>query len=525
MAPRSPKFLSLGFQIVAWIEEFLPHGPGDVEGQPIDLDDEFAAFIIRSYEVDSTGHRKVRRGVISRPKGRAKSELAAMIACAEGIGPVRFDHFAKRGEVSEWGYAYQVGEPVGVPVKRPEILCFATELGQAGNTYDAIHYMLGPDTALSALVDRYGRIDVGLTRVNLPNGGSITPESAADSSKDGGKSTFVIADETHLWILPRLKRLHQVTLRNLLTRKIASGWMLETTTMFAPGEDSTAEGTFQFAQQIREKRSTDHSLLFDHREASSKWDITKKRDRVAGLKEVYGPAAAWMDLDAIAASFDDPQTSAAEWERYWFNRPVSLQGAFIAQKAWDEAHVARDIPDGARVVLALDGSFSGDSTALAVVQMDEFPHLAVAGLWEKPAGDSEWRVPILDVEDHIRAMCRRWQVVEITADPYRWSRSLEVLASENLPVTEFPQSPSRMTPATQRFLDMVNQRSLTHDGDPRLARHISNAVLKSDSRGTRIYKETRHSAKKIDLAVASIMALDRAASFLEEPAAPMPFVL
>jgi len=517
MAPRSPKFLSLGFQIVAWIEEFLPHGPGDVEGQPIDLDDEFAAFIVRCYEVDTTGHRKVRRGVISRPKGRAKSELAAMLACAEGIGPVRFDHFAKRGEVSDWGYAYQVGEPVGVPVQRPEILCFATELGQAGNTYDAIHYMLGPDTALPALVDRYGRIDVGLTRVNLPNGGSITPESAADSSKDGGKSTFVIADETHLWILPRLKRLHQVTLRNLLKRKIASGWMLETTTMFAPGEDSTAEGTFQFAQQIREKRSTDHSLLFDHREAASRWDITKKRDRVAGLEEVYGPAAAWMDLDAIAASFDDPQTSAAEWERYWFNRPVSLQGAFIAQKAWDEAHVARDIPDGARVVLALDGSFSGDSTALAVVQMDEFPHLAVAGLWEKPAGDSEWRVPILDVEDHIRAMCRRWQVVEITADPYRWSRSLEVLASENFPVTEFPQSPSRMTPATQRFLDMVNQRSLTHDGDPRLARHISNAVLKSDSRGTRIYKETRHSAKKIDLAVASIMALDRAVSFLEEP--------
>ena len=126
-------------------------------------------------------------------------------------------------------------------------------------------------------------------------------------------------------------------------------------------------------------------------------------------------------------------------------------------------------------------------------------------------------MPILDVEDHIRALCRRWQVVEITADPYRWSRSLEVLASENLPVTEFPQSPSRMTPATQRFLDMVNQRQLTHDGDPRLARHISNAVLKSDSRGTRIYQETRHSAKKIDLSVASIMALDRAVSFLEEP--------
>ena len=522
MAPRAPKFLSLGFQIVAWCETFLPHGPGDVEGEPLELDDEFASFIIKAYEVDVHGFRKVRRGVISRPKGRSKSELAAFLACAEGIGPVRFDHFAKRGEVSDWGYAYQAGEPVGVPVKRPEILCFATELGQAGNTYDAIVYMLAPDTATPALLDRYGKIDTGLTRVILPNGGSITPESAADSSKDGGKSTFVIADESHLWVLPRLKRLHQVTLRNLLKRKVASGWMLETTTMYAPGEESVAEGTHEYARRNAEQRATDHSLLFDHKQAASKWDVTKKRDRIGGLREVYGPAQAWMDLEAIAASFDDPQTSPAEWERYWFNRPVSLQGAFIAQKAWDEAHIPRPIPDGARVVLALDGSFSGDSTALAVVELDEFPHMSVAGLWEQPLGESDWRVPILDVEDHIRAMCRRWQVVEITADPARWARSLEVLAAEGLPVTEFPQSPGRMTPATQRFLDMVNQRQVTHDGDPRLARHISNAVLKSDARGKRIYKETKHSAKKIDLAVASIMALERAVTFVEEPALPIP---
>ena len=107
MAPRKPKFLSLGFQVCAWIEAFLPHGPGDVEGQPVELDDEFAAFIVRAYEVDTLGHRKVRRAVISRPKGRAKSELAAFLACAEAIGPVRFSHFAKRGEVSDWGYAYQ----------------------------------------------------------------------------------------------------------------------------------------------------------------------------------------------------------------------------------------------------------------------------------------------------------------------------------------------------------------------------------------------------------------------------------
>jgi Phage terminase-like protein, large subunit len=217
-----------------------------------------------------------------------------------------------------------------------------------------------------------------------------------------------------------------------------------------------------------------------------------------------------MDLDAIASSYEDPQTSAAEWQRYWFNRPVSLQGQWFPQAAWDECHDSRQIRDGAEVVLGLDGSFSGDSTALIAVEVGEFPHVTVAGHWEKPPTANEWRVPILDVEDAIRTACLRWRVREITADPHLWSRSLEVLADENLPVTEFPQSAARMTPATKRFTDMVLTRRLTHDGNPALTRHVSNAYLKTDSRGTRIVKETRHSARRIDLAVAGIMAVERA---------------
>ena len=78
-------------------------------------------------------------------------------------------------------------------------------------------------------------------------------------------------------------------------------------------------------------------------------------------------------------------------------------------------------------------------------------------------------------------------------------------------MVEFPQSPARMTPATTRFYEAVMNRSVTHSDDPRLARHIGNAVLKADSRGTRIYKEHKHSNRRIDLAVAAVMALDRAA--------------
>jgi hypothetical protein len=82
---------TLGPLVVDWIEANLCHGPGDVQGQPIELDDEQTGFILRAYEVDDRGKRIVRRAVFSRPKGRAKSELAAMLACTEALGPVRFN--------------------------------------------------------------------------------------------------------------------------------------------------------------------------------------------------------------------------------------------------------------------------------------------------------------------------------------------------------------------------------------------------------------------------------------------------
>jgi len=80
--------ISLGYQVLDWIETYLVHGPGDVEGEPITVDDEFAAFIVRAYELNRDGSRRVRRAVLSRPKGRAKSELAAFVACVEALGPV-----------------------------------------------------------------------------------------------------------------------------------------------------------------------------------------------------------------------------------------------------------------------------------------------------------------------------------------------------------------------------------------------------------------------------------------------------
>jgi hypothetical protein len=340
----APRFVTLGWSAISWIEHYLVHGPGDVQGQPIELDDEFAEFILKAYRLDpATGSRLVRRAFLSRSKGRSKSCLAAFVACFEALGPARFDHWAAAGEVSAWGYEYEQGEPVGSPLVYVEALCVATEEGQAGNTYDGIHYMLDPETCSDALAEDYGRLDVGLTRINLPDSrGFIEPVSSGDTSKDGGKSTFIVADETHLWLLPRLKRLHAVMTRNLLKRKVASGWMLETSTMYGTGEDSVAEGTHLYAMTAKPGTRAAESLLFDHRQASESWDVSDPAQRLKALREAYGPAAEWMDLEALADAWDDPQTNKAEYRRYWLNQPVPMVAEQVSiMPKWSE----RGIPD------------------------------------------------------------------------------------------------------------------------------------------------------------------------------------
>ena len=116
----------------------------------------------------------------------------------------------------------------------------------------------------------------------------------------------------------------------------------------------------------------------------------------------------------------------------------------------------------------------------------------------------------LDVEDVIEKCAKKWKVRMIVADPYGWGRSLQVLESRGLPVEDFPQSDSRMMPATEKLIDAVTARLLEHDHDPRLAAHLKNAKTKETSRGIRLVKQFKMSSKKIDLAITAVMAYDKA---------------
>ena len=191
---------------------------------------------------------------------------------------------------------------------------------------------------------------------------------------------------------------------------------------------------------------------------------------------------------------------------------VKASEAWLPFGAWDACCEPQDVPGGSRVVLAFDGSASGDSTALVGCTVGPNPHVWVEGLWENP-GDSQWRVPRGDVALAIDTAFDKYDVVELAADPWGWRSELEQWAKRHgeRRVLEWNTANAhRMAPATDRFYQAVVERTLSHDGDHRLAAHLAHAVAKRTPLGDLIAKDKKNSPRKIDAAVAAIVALDRA---------------
>lgn len=519
------EFPSLGRQVVDWIEHYLCHGPGDVQGTDIELDDEFYAFIVRCYRLDpNTGRRAYRRAFISRSKGRAKSELAGMLCCAEALGPVRFAGWDSNGE------------PVGHPVRAPFVRCLATEETQAGNTWDNVTVMLDHLSAEHGA--EFPSLDLGRstqtsTRIYIAGGGELVPSTASGAAKDGGKESFAVFDETHLYILPELHKMHATVRRNLRKRMAAEPWSLETSTMYAPGEESVAEKTHDYARSIEEGRVVETGLLFDHRQAPADTNLADRESLLAGLREAYGPAAEWMDLNGIIAEILDPQSDVSDSRRYWLNQPTSAADAWLARHQVEAVATATEIvADGEMITLGFDGSRSRakgvtDSTALVGCRVSD-GHLFLLpwgeghAIWEQPPGPAgaDWAVPREEVDAAVAAAFGRFKVVGFYADPARWESYVDswtstygprllVRATRNAPVEWWMTGgrASAIVRETGRLHAAIVQAQVSIDaGSSPLIRHLINARRKITTQGVQIGKEHPMSTRKIDAAVAAILA-------------------
>jgi hypothetical protein len=176
--------------------------------------------------------------------------------------------------------------------------------------------------------------DIGLDRILRKKGdGKCEALASSPNARDGARTTFGVEDETHHWILPRLNQAHTVMQTNIPKRKQADGWLLEVTTAPEPGAGSVAEKTMEYAKAVDAGRVTNSTLFYFHRQASESHDFSTVEGRRAGIIEASGEAAAWRDIDAICALWNDPSADVAYLERVYGNRLVKGATAGVRHSA------------------------------------------------------------------------------------------------------------------------------------------------------------------------------------------------
>lgn len=218
------------------------------------------------------------------------------------------------------------------------------------------------------------------------------------------------------------------------------------------------------------------------------------------------------DMEDVFA-FERTAMPEHDYRRFRLGQWTATASAWFPYGAWSGlADPARKLGVGEQVWLGFDGSYSGDSTALVGSTRDG--HLVVLGVWENPQSRGRgWRVPRDAVDACVSRAFADFDVQAMYVDPPYWAREIADW-DQRWPgkVVEFPTfSPARMAPACSAFYAAVMDKRLTHDGDPRLARHVGNAVVKTGSSGDVITKVDKDSPAKIDLAVAAVLAFQGAA--------------
>ncbi len=352
---------------------------------------------------------------------------------------------------------------------------------------------------------------------NPKNGTSYRALSAEAFTKEGLSPTFVAFDELHAQPNRELFDVMSLAMGArqdpMLVAITTAGVKVD-----ASGKDSVCYDLYNYGKRTITGEVNDPSFFFAWYEGNEALDYrTEEAWQLANPG--YGDICAADDFASAVL-----RTPEAEFKTKRLNIWTTTQTAWLPSGAWEALTDREREPEtGEEVVLAFDGAFSNDSTALVAWLLGTTkPHLMVVGLWERPPdADNTWHVPVAEVEKTIIDTARdtRFNVREIVFDPARWQRTLMVLDEEGLPVVSYPNSAERMVPATQKFYEAVVNGSFTHDGDERLARHMANCVTKQSSRGVMVSKS--NSKRKIDAAVASIFGYDRA-TVAPESKAPVP---
>ena len=469
-----------GQYAIEFAETFGSIGKDGIAGQagtPLDLRPWQRELVKAVYARDSDGGLRFRTALIGMPRKNGKSALSS----------AAFGLYSLIAEGIEGGEVYSV----------------AAEKEQARIVFGEAKRMV-ETSELSELCTLY-RDAIFVKSTN-----SVYRVVSAESySKEGLNPTRIIFDEAHAHKDRTLFDVFSLAMgnRGKLGQLIAITTAGQKTDM--TGQDSIAYNLYQYGKRVSTGEVDDPTFFM------AWWEADPEADH--RLESTWRTANPGFDDLVAKDDFASAvlRTPEPEFRTKRLNQWVSSMNAWLPTGKWEQLDTDVKLDPEQPVIVGFDGSFNGDCTVLAyatVPKDDQLPHVGLIRVWEKqPEDTDDWRVSTSEVEDEIIQFCQTHNVKEIACDPFRWQRTMEAMQDRGLPIVEYPSSsPSRMVQASSKFYTAVTEGNLTHDGNPTLARHLTNAVIKIDRLGPRIVKEHRGSPRKIDAAVAAVMAFDRA---------------
>lgn len=441
-------------------------------GEPLEFTNWQSWLIDRLLETDpDTGLLRYRRAVVGLPRKNGKSLLGTALA---------LEHLV---------YGEQEGR---------QVYSAAADRAQARIVFGEARNQVMNKPELSRIIKVYR------DAMEHTSSGSIYRALSADAMRAHGLApSLVVADELHAWP-SSASNTRGDELWEALTQGSADrpeSLVVGITT--AGGHTDTLLGRlYEHGKRVSAGEIDDKQFGFWWWEASQEDDPT---DPAIWQRANPNLAEGLLDVGDFEASIASAGSSGfAGFQRYRLNQWVRLAGEdFVSPHFWAEAKREESIPQGASICAGFDGSVSGDATGLVAIDT-ETGTLKVLAVWEPDPQDPDWTVSRDDVNAAIENMFNNYDVWMLWADPsfyepdvlmwsQRWRRRVE----------RIPPTNHRIAPMAQQFIADLVAQEIGHDGDPRLQRHVLNAVA---TEAGSFKKEKKASPRKIDLLACAVLA-------------------
>jgi phage terminase large subunit-like protein len=438
----------------------------------------------------------------------ARDEFGGYVARTALIGMPR-----KSGKSAVASSAIALYSLLAEGVQGAEVIVAAAEKEQARIVFGEAKRMV-EQSELSREVQIYR------DSIYVPASQSVLRVVSAEAySKEGYNPSRVILDELHAH---RDRALYDVFSLAMGNRGGLAQMVAVTTAGLksdVTGGESVAYQLYQYGKKVVSGEVVDPSFFMAWWEAPER---LKHDDPEAWRIANPGFDDLVAEKDFASAVLTTPE---AEFRTKRLNQWVNVKQAWLPPGAWENLQ-----EDGVRLepgdeyVIGFDGSFKSDSTAVVAIikprHEDDFFRVFRIASWEKDfaVDDDSWIVDKQAVVAKVLEFTRENPgCVELVADVSYWQDEAFQWSDAGLPVVEYPQTLNRLVPATAKLYEGIMAGKIRHDGDQAIQRHLDNCILKMHNGGSRLTKDYRNPRLKIDLAVALLMAYDRASGKLESP--------